>query len=194
MKKLYLLLSSLTIAVILVGCNSKSDYKSNVQNVADEILENSVKVEEILDEYSNVWKYSIESRGAIPVSEMALQTGLDEDTIKEYFTINSIGNIPDDFSLNVFSMKSYFEESGELRKIEDKAKEIKDKISELNNPPKGYEKVYDELLDMYTFSEEYLEMALNPSGSLQSFNEDKNRLSSDILSQHKRVEATMPND
>ena len=64
----------------------------------------------------------------------------------------------------------------------------------MNNPPKGYEKVYDELLDMYTFSEEYLEMALNPSGSLQSFNEDKNRLSSDILSQHKRVEATMPND
>lgn len=185
----------LLIFILLTGCSGKNttEYKSEVQNVADKILENSAEVEKILDQYSSVWDFSIKSNGAILVEEMAVKTGLDLATVKKYFTINAAGNIPNDFSLNVFALKSYFEDSGELNKLKETADEIKETISKLNDPPKGFEKVYDELLDMYTYAEEFLEMALNPSGSLKEFNENKNQLSSDILSQYKRVEATMPN-
>lgn len=184
----------LLIFILLTGCSGKNttEYKSEVQNVADKILENSAEVEKILDQYSSVWDFSIKSNGAILVEEMAVKTGLDLATVKKYFTINAAGNIPNDFSLNVFALKSYFEDSGELNKLKETAEEIKEKINELNNPPEEFEKVYDELLDLFTHAEELLEMAIDPSGSYNDFTAKRNQLSSDITSQYKRVEVTMP--
>lgn len=190
MKKILIVLLS---ALFLVACGNAEEYGEELQSTADELLDNAAEVEEMLNQYSNVWSYSIKSRGAIPVSDMATQTGLEEDVITEYFQVNQIGNIPDDFTLNILSLNLYFESTGRLEEIEQSSAEMKNKINELNDPPSGYEKAYDELLDLFTYTEEYIEMALNPSGSLQSFDGAKGELSSDILSKHKRVEATMPN-
>ena len=181
---------------MLAGCNSEetTSYRSDLQSVADKMLENGATVETLLYQYSKVWSYSIESKGAIPVQEMMALTGFSEDTVRDHFEINGAGNITDDFSTNIHSLNLYYVSIGSLEEIEEASKDIKSKITELNEPPEGYEKVYGEILDMYTYSEEYIEMALNPNGSLQSFNQNKNQLSSDILSKHKRIEATMPSD
>ncbi|MEX3715422.1 hypothetical protein ABFV99_23910 [Cytobacillus horneckiae] len=196
MKKASLVLIILFSLFALVGCNSKKtmEYRSDLQNVTDKMLENASEVEEMLNKYSTVWSYSIESRGAIAVEDMATITGLEQDVILEHFEINSIGNIPNDFSKNIHSLNSYFSETGDLEKLENASEEIKSKIKDLNNPPENYEKVYDEVLDMFTYTEEYIEMAINPDGSLQSFNESNNTLSAEILSKYKRIEAIMPNE
>lgn len=194
MRKIFLLiLLSLTT---LVGCNNKetTEYRADLQSVADKMLENVAEAEVLLEQYSNIWRYSIESKGAIPVQEIVALTGLEEEVVREYFEINAAGNIPKDFSINIHSMNSYYDATGALGELKETSNEIKNKMSTLNEPPLEYEKVYDEVLDMYTRSEEYIEMALSPKGSLESFNEDKNQLSSDILSKHKRIEATMPNE
>lgn len=190
------LFSFIIIVLFLVGCGNKAaeEYKTSIQEVADNILENSSKAESILNQYASVWSYSIESKGAIPVENMAAKTGFEQSDIEEHFEINSIGNIPDDFSSNIHSMISYYTSNGDLAEIEEASKEIKEKINELNNPPTEYEKAYDEVLDMYTYSEEYIGLALNPTGSLQSFNESRNQLTNDILSKHKRIEAVLPSE
>ncbi|WP_339148358.1 hypothetical protein [Sutcliffiella sp. BMC8] len=182
--------------LVLVACTNQNteEYKSNLQSVAEEMLNNTTKAETILSEYSNVWKFSIDSGTAIGVNDMATKTGLDEEIIREHFEINSIGNVSGDFSSNVNSLKSYYKAIGKLDEIEATSKEIKSKINELNNPPEEYEKVYDEVLEMFTYSEEYIEMALNPTGSLQSFNDDKHRLTKEISSKFNRMEVLMPND
>lgn len=192
-KLLFLIIVSL---IVLAGCNSEetTSYRSDLQSVADKMLENGTTVETLLDQYSKVWSYSIESKGAIPVQDMMALTGFSEDKVRDHFEINGAGNITDDFSTNIHSLNLYYDSIGSLEEIEEASKDIKSKITELNESPEGYEKVYDEILDMYTYSEEYIEMALNPNGSLQSFNQNKNQLSSDILSKHKRIEATMPSD
>lgn len=185
--------SLLFVVLILSACGKNAEeYKAELQGVVDRMLENTADAEEIVNSYSDVWRHSIESRGAIPVAEMAATTGLEQDVIQEYFVINPAGNIPDDFSLNVQSLNSYYQESGDLERIKETSDEIQNKINALNNPPSEFEKVYDEVLDMYTYAEQYIEMALNPTGSLQSFNEEKNQLTSEILGKHKRIEAIMP--
>lgn len=185
----------LLVSILLVGCSANTEeYRGNLQSVADEMLEGAVEVEGILNQYSNIWDYSIKSRGAIPVSGMMFETGLGEDEVREYFQINKAGNVSDDFSTNLYSLNSYYEGTGKLDEIRDKSEDIKGKVSELNNPPSDYEKAYDELLDMYTYFEEFTEMALDPKGSLKTFNEEKNSIASDILSKHKRIEAVTPND
>lgn len=184
------------LCMFLVGCsgdNNSEEYRTEIQNVADKIMENSENAEKIVDQYITIWDFSIENRmSSISVSDMAAKTGLDEETIKRHFKINAAGNIPGDFSLNVMALHSYFEESGEIAKLKETAEGIKEKINELNNPPEEFEKVYDELLDLFTHAEELLEMAIDPSGSYNDFTAKRNQLSSDITSQYKRVEVTMP--
>ncbi|MGY3717070.1 hypothetical protein ACWE42_16275 [Sutcliffiella cohnii] len=192
MRKLFILMTLLIC--FLAGCSEgKTDaYNSDLRSVADNMLNNASEVEKVLVMYSTVWSYSIENRSPIPVQQMAEKIGVDRDVILEHFVINSAGNVPNDFSTNIHSIKSYYESTGVLGNIKEKSDDIKSKISELNNPPKDFENVYDEILDMYTLTEEFLEMALNPKGSLQSFNENFNRLSSDIASKYKRIEVVMP--
>jgi hypothetical protein len=194
MKKLILLLSVITFALMGCGDEQSAEYRSNLQSLADDMLENAAEAENVLNQYAAVWSHSIQSSAAIPVSEMVSVTGMDEDAVMDSFQINSAGNIPNDFSMNVNSMALHFESTGKLQEIEQSAEEISKQINELNNPPEEYEKAYDELLDMYTYTEEYTEMAISPSGSLQEFNDKRSQLSSDILSQHKRIEALLPAD
>lgn len=185
----------LVVTFLFAGCGANTEeYKEDLQRTADEMLESAAQVERTLNQYSGIWNFSIKSKGAIPVNSMMIETGLEEDEIREYFEINAAGNIPDDFSTNLYSLNSYLEGTGKLDEIRDMSEDIKGKISDLNNPPPDYEKAYDELLDMYTYFEEFTEMALDPKGSLQTFNEKKNSTASDILSKHKRIEAVIPND
>lgn len=193
MKKVLLPMSLLIF--ILVGCNSQgAQYGEDLQTVADEMLDNATKTEAILDQYAAVWDHSIKSKGAIPVAEMTALTGFAQDDVEEYFVINAAGNILDDFSTNIHSMNAYYEGTGELEEIRNASDEIKNKMAELNDPPAEYEKVYDEVLNMYNYTEAYMEMALNPTGTLQSFNETKNQLASDIISVYKQIEVIMPSD
>lgn len=194
MKRVLTVLFLSVILFTLAGCDSKktAEYRTDLQNVAGAMLDNASKAEEIVEYYAIVWNHSIKSRGAIPVEEMSTVTGIEQDVIQEYFEINNAGNIPNDFSINIHSLNAYYEGTGQLEEIKNTSDDIKNKISELNEPPKEYKKVYDEVLDMYNLSEKYIEMALNPSGSLQSFNEDKKQLSDDIVSKYKRIEVIMP--
>lgn len=193
MKKVLMVLL-ISISLILVGCSGGAKYGENLQSVADDLLGNSADIETIVNQYSKVWSMSIKSKNAISISQMMSETGLSEEEITEYFLINNAGNISSDFSTNIHSLNAYYEGTGALEEIRTKSEEIKSRMAELNNPPSEYEKAYDELLDMYTHSEEYAEMALSPTGSLQSFNSETSQLSTDILSQYKRIEATVPSN
>jgi len=192
-KKLSLI--SIAFFFILVGCgNADAEYNESVQSLSSQILENSTKAEEITNEYSRIWRHSIESRVAIPIPEVEQVTGLDEEIIREHFVINTADNVPEEFSLNVHSLNSYFESTGDLDDLRETAEEIKEEVSNLNNPPEDFEQVYDELLDMFTYSEEYVSLALSPDGSLQSFTEKRNDLSSEILNLSQRIDVLLPNE
>lgn len=186
----------LIIPLILVGCGgvNSEEYGENLDGVIEDMIGTASKAESMLNDYASVWSHTIESRGAIPVAEMASVIGLEAKVVKEHFVINSMGNIPDDFSTNIHSLNNYFESSGELEDIKSSRNDIKDRVSDLNDPPEEYTKVYDEILDMYNLFMEYTDMALDPSGSLKEFNSNRSRLSSDFINKYNRIEVIMPGD
>ena len=195
MIKIKRLIGLIILLVALVGCGSNTaEYKENLKSVVDEIIDNKDVIDDVVGDYASIWSFSIENRSPIPVSEMAEYTGLSENSVEEIFEINSFGNVSNDFSTNIHSLKSRFEENGTIDEIKDDLENVKGQVSELNDPPKGYDKAYDELLELYDLSEAYAEMALDPSGSLQDFNTKKNQLSDDIKSKQKRIDVVIPND
>lgn len=178
------------LSVVLVGCGtSKAEYEETLRNTADDIFENSQEAESLINQYLDVWDYSIKSRGAISFDEMIYVTGLSEEDVREHFPENAAGNISSDFSVNISSLHSYFESKDKFDALEKKSIEIKEQMQELKNPPSEYERAYEEVLDLYAYGEEFIGMALDPSGSLQSFTENKNNLTSDILEKNKKIEA-----
>lgn len=194
MKKILTTLLFLVILMVLAGCGGKktTEYRTNLLNVNDKMFENASVAEDILNQYSKVWKYSIESRSPVSVENMSIETGLERDVIEKYFEINNAGNVPNDFSSNIHSLNSYYESIGELPKIREVSTDVKNKITELNSPPDGYKEVYNEVLNLFDLTEEYIGMALDPSGSLQSFNDSRNQLTKDIISTNKRIGVIMP--
>lgn len=196
MRKLYSVLIFSFCLLVLVGCSDKksSEYRASLKNVADEITANASEVEVILDKYSTVWSYSIKNRSPVGIDSMAQAVNLDRSMIEKYFEINPANNVSNDFSSNIHSLLAYYEGEGKISSIKEASESIKNKIIELNNPPTEYEKAYNEVLDMYSLSEEYTEMALNPTGTMQTFNENKNRLSGEIIGKHKRIEVVMPKE
>jgi len=188
---------------ILAGCSNSekvAEYRSDLQTVTDEMLNNASAAEELLNQYATVWSYSIESRGGITVEDMAKETGLSDRIVFEHFTdsdyeVVHLGErITGGWQGNIQSLKNYYSASGKLDEIEELSSEIKSSIKDLNNPPEGYEKAYDEVLELYTLAGEYTQMAINPSGSLVTFNQDRGQLSTDIVSKVKEIEVIMPNE
>lgn len=194
MRRFSLTLLLVTGLFIMTSCGNgdTEEYASDLEGVVSDMLDTASKVESMLNDYASVWSHTIKSKGAIPVDEMASVTGLEVKVIKEHFVINSMGNIPDDFSTNIHSLNDYFDSVGELEDIKSSRNDIKDRVSELNDPPNEYEKVYDEMLDMYNHFMEYVDMALSPSGSLQGFNDDRSHLSSEIINKYNRIEVIFP--
>ena len=195
MIKIKRLIGLIILLVALVGCSDDSaEYKQNLKSAVDDVMKNTGEIEDVVEDYAFIWSLSIENSSPIPVWEMAVHTGLDEDEVESIFEINNAGNVTNDFSSNIHSLKSRFEENGTIEEIKNSIKDVKDQVSELNDPPKGYDKVYDELLELYDLSETYAEMALDPSGSLQDFTSKKNQVLDDIKGKQKRIDVLMPND
>lgn len=191
MKKV--LFALLLVFFVLSACgNKKEEYKNNLQSSVDKMIETSIEAEGLIDNYAKVWNYTIKSKGAIPVASMAFTAGISEDDVKEHFPLNRANNIDKDFSTNINSLKSYYEDDGVIGELEKSLGEIKELISELKNPPEEFKEVYNETLDLYNLSDEFIRMAINPSGSLQDYNSDSKRLTSDLLNKKKRIDVVMP--
>lgn len=191
----YLIFLVLVLVVAGSGCGvNKKEYKNEIIDIKDKMIENASEAEEILNQYATVWSRSIENRGAFLVSEIVAITGLEEYELKKYFNLTEIGTIMNDFSSNVHSMKYYYEDIGKLEEIEMNSKEVKERINNLESPPKEFKEAYDELIDMYEYTEQYIDLALNPSGSLQEFNNKRSQLTDDIIGKHKRIEVLLPSE
>lgn len=179
--------------LFLMGCNS-SQYNTDLNEATDDMFKNTVEVEEILDRYTTVWEKSIKNKNFFSLADVSEMTGIEEADVEKYFELSHNGMVLSDFSSTVSSLVFYYQETGKLDEIKKQSVSIKEQITELKNPPKEYKEAYDEVLDMYNYSEELIEMALSPDGSLQSFSEQKKQLLSDISSKYKRIEVIAPSE
>jgi len=79
-----------------------------------------------------------------------------------------------------------------VRDIEDYQQEAREFIEKLQNPPDGLETCYSTATDMYTAFLSYTNLAINPSGSLQTFNQDRGSKTDNFLDLYNKLEAQIP--
>lgn len=181
MKRLLLIL----LLIVLTACSGNYEEKSS--DVTDEMLDISSEAKLIIDQYTDVWSASITNGGAFLISEISALTGLDEDDVNEHFDVTEINTIVADFSSNVNAIKSYHESEGNMKKLKSDMKEVKKSVQELNNPKGKYKDLHGYVLDMYNATNKLVELAIEPTGSLNEFNDQKNELINDIESLENKI-------
>jgi len=75
----------------------------------------------------------------------------------------------------------------DILSIESLSKEIGEDIKKMN-PPEGKEKDYQRLKELYLLFNKYADMAVTPSGSLQTYSQQKSELTVEIKSAIKELE------
>lgn len=147
---------------------AKAKYRKDLLEVADMMNQVYRDAEDITNEYSGVWHDAIFNDSGASV---------DGSNIK-------------DFNLAV-SMKRQ-ELDGRVGFMKDQFELVNQKMAKLNQPPKEYEEAYNVLLQLQSITSKYVNMADNPTGSLETFNRDINQYSSDFLSTYNTFKTVLP--
>ncbi|MGG3802515.1 hypothetical protein [Metabacillus fastidiosus] len=195
-------LSFFIIFIFLVGCSNinvlnsnedKSKYRDELKTLVPQILNNSVLAENMIKIYSTLWDYSLDSY--VYSKDIQNLLKISEYEVEEYFgSANSNGEIFTSFEKTINGANQFYEDEDQIKELETNSETISKKLQELNNPPQEYQDVYDKVLELYLLHEEYIDMAISPNGSLMSYNQKVNELSSKISNKINEIDVIMPDN
>ncbi|MCG1020788.1 hypothetical protein [Sutcliffiella horikoshii] len=207
MKKV--LMFVLLLLLVLGGCGNQgvnsnekvesneekeSKYGEDLDLIVNQILENSSKAEEVVNTYAFIWNNSINSY--VTLDDVKTKLGIEENKVREYFEMSGYGGssniLIDDFNKNLASLSKYYSDTGKIQELESASEAIKANLKELNNPPETYKNAYNEVLEFYTLANEYIQLATNPAGSLITYNQSRNQLSTEVIGKFERIQIIMP--
>lgn len=204
-KKLKPIISaSIFIAIIILvsilayqksQATDKKEYEKELKSVVVEIITESAKAENMIATYSKVWRTNIEM--TLDEQRLASALGISTSEVRKYITkpnYSSYYAFKGDFNTAIKLTNEYFIKTGKIELLENAKSEISTKMRQLNNPPEEYVKAYEIAFELYSFYEEYVALAITPSGSLLTFNQKANSLSSDIIKKSKEFAVRIPID
>ena len=170
-----------TIVILFVNYqNQKKAFNSYIDNLTEIsmiMLTGGAKAEELNNLTAKVWRNSIYE---------------ESDPETDEFTKDSRGIFYDDFNDALSSL--YFDDSTQdsISEIEENQELVQLMMKDLQNPPDDLENCYETVTDLYTAYRSLTDLAINPSGSLQSFSEAKNEKVDTFLDLFKRLESQIP--
>jgi hypothetical protein len=97
-----------------------------------------------------------------------------------------------DFNIELKKLSEELENNGMYNYARYNKTSIDTRMKEVSNPPKGYEKAHDKLVEMYGIYSQLYSLSLNPSGSLVSYNNTINDLQSKLVKASSEFNVLLP--
>lgn len=178
------------LALIAIVCVVKVTNQKKAEEAA--ATEEAARVQAVNDYASNLELASFtmltgastaEEAGTL-IHDVWYDTIFDEhnaDTSK-YTSANSDFN---DSLSKLFSDEEFQDKIASIKSNQDTVKEL---MQELTNPPAEYEEAYNTLKDYYDAYLELTNLAISPSGSLQSYTDDFNEADSNVLKYYNAMD------
>ncbi|ART74853.1 hypothetical protein B4U37_01770 [Sutcliffiella horikoshii] len=209
MKKVWWILL-LLLSLALVGCNNVTSdgedidqiesheeasiqYKQDIDSVVSDLLKTVASAENMIQNYAHVWNAGISKDTYMTIEHAQNLLSIDESTARKYFATSGYTNFIDsDFQKLIQELKFYYTDTGKIPELQSNMESIQANLQNLNDPPVEYEPIFAEVLELYRIGNEYTQFAINPTGSLITYNQSTNQLSTDFISQHNRVAILKP--
>ncbi|WP_138481695.1 hypothetical protein [Dyadobacter bucti] len=145
-------------------------YEQGAQESVQTMLLTAQLGESVIDLYSTVWRNAIYKEGGYFNRE------------SEYYL--------KDFNEALSAAQANSVKSTDM--ILKSTMHIDSLVKSLNDPPAKYQALHVKLIDLYGIYNEYVSLAIAPKGSLTSFNDKTNELSSALLKVRKEILVQMP--
>ena len=78
--------------------------------------------------------------------------------------------------------------SKSLDEIKENQNSVRQDMKDLKNPPEGYEDAYDDLKTLYDWYKKMTELAMNPSGNLNSYTSSYNEADQGFANAYKTMQ------
>ena len=179
----------ITAAVILVlgfvvfsvikSNNEKKEYNAYIDNlnlIRETMLDGGSEAEALLNLTARVWYNSIYKEW---------------DPKTDKYTISG-GDFNDDFNTSLNTLIYDSTTKATISKIEGNQALTEPLMKELQNPPTGLENNYDTVTELYSVYKGLTNLAINPSGSLQSFIDNKSQKIDRFLELYNKLETQIP--
>lgn len=154
------------------------EYRSNILILTVDMIESGAEAEKLLSLTSKVWANAIYE---------------DEDTETNKYT-KPKGYFVSDFNT---ALKNLFTDNvviDRVNSIESSQKSVAETMKKLNNPPEEYKSIYNTAMEMYTAYKSITDLAVNPQGSLQSFNDNRREKIDKFIEIYNKIEAQLPEE
>lgn len=149
--------------------NEKKTYIKSFKKTRSDILHSAVTAESIVNKYSQIW-HDVIFNGSVSINGVKA-TNMDDAIADQNaaFMVNG--------------------KSDELTNGQDK---IMKEVKALNKYPKGYKEYRDMIDQYYQDYKSFSDLALSPTGSLQSFNAETSKLDNKLSSEYDAMNVKLP--
>ncbi len=154
------------------------EYATNIDLMMSEMLYSSREAESLINLTSDVWYNTIFEEYDSSTDKYTRKTGYWES----------------DFNV---SLKYLYEDNTTKTKVSNMksaSAKVTELIKKLQNPPEEYVRVYDTLLELHSSYQGLIDLAINPIGTLTTFNDSSNKNISKFVELYKKVETQLPNN
>jgi ABC-type Na+ efflux pump permease subunit len=169
---------SLILAVIVgIGCIfvsqiRKAQYEEYLSLATATMLQSSIKTEKAGNLINSVWYNTIYEK---------------DDSETDKYTKTNIGNFNEDFntSLSVLFDDENFKSS--ISEILNDQLKVTELMKTLKNPPNNYNDAYLGIKALYDSYVKFTNLAINPTGSYNSYSEEFSNLDKEILNNYNAI-------
>lgn len=136
----------------------KAEYEDNLHTITLKMLNGAVLAEDCGNLIKQVWSNTIWKKSSSETDKFTKPNGYFNSDFNESLT-------------NLFKDSSF---SSDIQKIEDNQEEVNKLMKEMKNPPEEWEDAYSVLKEFYDSYLTLTNLAISPSGSLQTFSSNFN--------------------
>ena len=168
-----IVIAGISIIVIFFITNGirKNNYQTNLGIITKQMLDGGIIAEELTGLTHDVWYNTIYKK---------------QNSKTDKFTGASYG-FNSDFNLSLSSLSLDSDVRSKKRELENMRNKVEILMKKLQNPPKSLQNSYNDLDKLYRSFISYVELAINPSGSLTSFTSNVNKSSSDFIESYSKL-------
>lgn len=152
-------------------------YINNLYTVSDAIIDGACKAEDTCNLISSVWYNSIFEKS---------------DPGTDPYTKDSNGKFYIDFNVAIYSFKSSSEGMNAVAELNVNKSNVQDLMGALANPDQEFEICYNQLQETYAAYCKLVNMAIDPSGSYETYSEDFHEYDSDLASEWQQLLTLLP--
>lgn len=153
-----------------------NDYIDNLKTVRFTMLSGAAEAESVCNLTKSVWYNTIYEKS---------------DSKTDKYTKNGVG-FNSDFNTSLRKLYDSEEIKTSISTLQDNQSDVEELIKLLQSPPDELNECYKTVMEMYSVYNSFVQLAISPSGSLQTYSENFNSYDSNLMTLYDKLGVQIP--